>query len=277
MKKWISCYLKNQLKSCNKEALPKLIKFVEASRQELFDAKKEYDNLVKKTLQINDISFATLVNFQFPDFTFNLNAFYNIENGELSKCQFDPKTCTDQFEALISEIESIQVEFKQLRIKYEQISELIENLKNYYEKQLNSDDIYCKFGIDRSDQLMCLVYNFNVDISKVNTLYVYYGSRFNTRMFLNYNAMGQLFISDFKSDISRQGHGTFVLEELPIIVDEINNRIKKNKYCNILQTDIIPLITGEIVPDNTISEEELIRFYSKHGYITNNILYKRVP
>lgn len=276
--KLICCHYKNNKnKNCYKGKLPELLQYVKDSEGKLLNAKEAYDNLVKNIIQINNISAALRLNLKFTEFTYDLTDFYNNNNDKLSKCQYDPKSCTTQFEDSMSRIMTIKTEFDQLKLHYGQINNLIENLNDYYQ-QSKSKDIYCKFRIDRSDQLMCLVYDFSFEeFNNSSAIFVFYGSQSRTRMYLKYKDFQQLFIIDFKSNRSRQGHGTFVLEELPIIVQEINKRIKQNRYVNIPHTDTITSITGSIVPDSTISKEDLVCFYNKHGYITNNKLYKKVP
>ncbi|MGE7888986.1 hypothetical protein ACQKN7_16685 [Bacillus cereus] len=274
--KLICCHYKNNIpKNCSKKVLTDLLQYHKDSEEKLRNAKRNFENYINSIIQINNISAVLRLNPKFIEFKIDTSNFYNNNNDNLSECKYDPGSCTTHFEDAISRIYKIKDEFDQLKLKYEQINDLIEDLKSYYKIQSSSNDIYCKFSSNKFG-LMCMVYNFNVNLTSSSTLYVYYGSTSNTRMFIKYNAYQELYIIDFKSDIQRQGYGSSVLKELPIIVQEINNRIKKGRYINIPPTDTITYITGSISPDGTISRQDLINLYNKYGYISNNQLYKKV-
>ncbi|MDE7573795.1 hypothetical protein NGF18_24700 [Bacillus tropicus] len=275
--KLVCCHYKNNIsKNCYKRTLTDLLQYYKDSNEKLFNAQKNLDDFVESIIPINNISAALLVNHKFTEFMMDTKEFYNNNNHKLSECKYDPKSCTTQFMDAINGIHDINTKFIELKGRYKQIDDLIANLYDYHKKQSTSKDIYCKFGIDGSGQLMCMLYNLNVNLTSSSTIYVFYGLKSSTRMFINYNPYRELYIMDFKSDISRQGYGAFVLTELPKIVQEINNRIKKNGYVSISPTDTITSIAGDISPDGTISQQDLINFYDKYGYISNNKLYKKV-
>ncbi|MED0980515.1 hypothetical protein P4T48_13450 [Bacillus paramycoides] len=275
--KLICCHYKNNIpKNCSKKVLTDLLQYHKDSEEKLRNAKEDFDNYVNGIIKINNISAVLQLDSRSIEFEIDTSNFYNNNNDNLSECKYDPRSCTTQFSHAINRIYKINDEFKQLKLNYEQINTLIKNLERYHHDQSGSNDIYCKFGIDRSGQLMCMVYNFNALLTSSSIIYVYYGSKSSTTMLINYDAYRELYISNFRSVIPRQGYGSFILTELPIIVQEINNLIKKGRYTAIPDTDTITHITGSISPDGTISQQDLINLYNKYGYISKNKLYKKV-
>lgn len=202
-----------------------------------------------------------------------------------SKCGYEYKCVKNQFDALIRELSSTIDNLDQMMGIMDQINEIIE-------REPNKEFIHVKFYLDKYNDLVGFILNFNDIFSYYGDLTIlgFIGVNPNIRdaardkikldlsIFLK-EKDSSLEIVDFFSITNklRRRHGTLALQFLLECVSIININLEKDKTSHFKRITPITYIYGEIVPHlGFITYKDLYNFYESNGFIVDNKLKRYI-
>lgn len=292
----IKCNILNKMLKCNKliyqsllEERAKLLKLIPLNEKTLENIKfelKEIENFYEvKEKQVEIIE--------------------NLEEGirfSNSKCELNPSKCCSDCMILYEEVKKLSNKYNKVIGILKKINEIFQHLEELSYEKLGIDrDIYIKFIYDKEDNPICLFFDkesFDTEKSYLKTLTIYlsFGQtpiNERTRLYFRYiKHKGAIKIVDFFSIKKRLRHGSYLLETLVEIIPYLNNKIDEyNKQffseLNSMYTweeyiesssynKKIEYIFGDIIPDGSLTYEELEEFYCINGFIKDKKLYKEI-
>lgn len=294
-KKAIQCKMKNQLKTCYKNQLLQIYEILNNLEKYEAQIENKLDTLMNRLLK--QFSLDEVLSINRKELTFDnqvcqgLYSSFMQQSTSLNDCEYDPSHCENSFDLKESEMREKKQDIRMLIHQYNQYIDVLNDIHSYTtEYKTSNESTIIRFGFDKENNLICLFCDISKAISNAGSfdLYVFNGDYHTQReklyMYLNYgDNEGKVVIIDFFTHVTRQGHGTFALNNLESILIELNKLItkanEKRDYPEIVPPkELISYVTGTIKPHKRyISLENLKIFYDICGYLDENeCLYREI-
>ena len=205
-------------------------------------------------------------------------------------CPYDPNNCQEDVEKKWLKRNSIEQMIESDIAKYNRLMNIIKNFQQDLENKTDFNEVLITFRTDKSDNPVLLFIDMGKfkfeSCEEISYLKLFHGENLvkTSVMNIKYSGEEKLKIVDFFSRVKRQRHGSLMIEELDSIFTYLNNKIRihneqlleefkyeqnTEKLELIIKYSIrkeIKSVYGEPVPDDSLTEEELIEFYQFNGF-----------